>query len=257
MPAVSRLSRGAETPVCIAHRGASGQEPENTLRAFARALEQGATWFELDVHLVHGRLLVIHDATLERTTNGTGPLTAHTLAELRALDAGKGQRIPFLEEVLELAVGRARINVELKGAGTLAPVLAIVRDAVAGGAWRPDQFLLSCFDWDVLDEARQREPAIPVAPLAGKGAGGEVLETADRLGAEAIHVSRWSARARLVEAAHARGLAVRVFPINSQWEYDLMVRLGVDGIFTDFPARVLAWGAAAPAIPVGGGGSGS
>ena len=239
---------GGMLPACIAHRGASGEEPENTLRAFARALDQGATWLELDVHLVHDRLLVIHDDTLHRTTSGQGPLSMYTLASLRALDAGKGERIPFLEEVLELARGRARLNVELKGPGTAAPTVALIQQEVAAGRWQPGQFVLSAFDWSQLAAARRLEPAIPVAPLAGKGAGGEILETAERLEAEAIHVSRWSARARLVAAAHQRGLAVRVYPVNRNWEYDLMVRLGVDGIFTDFPARALAWSAETPAL---------
>jgi glycerophosphoryl diester phosphodiesterase len=234
-------------PVCIAHRGAAGDAPENTLRAFERALEQGATFLELDVHLVHDRLLVIHDDTVDRTTDGTGPLAAHSLAELRALDAGEGERIPFLEEVLELAAGRARLNIELKGPGTADPTVHLLQAAVAAGTWQPDQVLLSAFDWQQLVRVRELEAALPVAPLAGKGAGGEVLEAADRLGAEAIHISRWSARQRLVAAAHQRGLAARVFPVNRAWEYDLMVRLGVDGIFTDFPGRALAWGALAPA----------
>ena len=119
---------------------------------------------------------------------------------------------------------------------------------VAAGRWQPGQFLLSSFDWPAVEEARRLEPALPVAPLIGKGAGGEILEVADRMDAEAIHISRWSARSRLVGAAHGRGLAVRVFPVNQAWEYDLMVRLGVDGIFTDFPEQALAWGAQAPAL---------
>lgn len=239
---------GGELPVCIAHRGASGLEPENTLRAFARALELGATWLELDVHLVHDRLLVIHDDTLDRTTDGQGPLVALSMAELRALDAGEGERIPFLEEVLELAAGRARLNVELKGPATVGPTVSLLQAEVAAGRWQPGQLLLSSFDWPALAEARRLEPALPVALLTGKGAGGEILENADRMEAEAIHISRWSARARLVNAAHGRGLAVRVFPVNRTWEYDLMVRLGIDGIFTDFPEQALAWGALAPAL---------
>jgi glycerophosphoryl diester phosphodiesterase len=165
---------------------------------------------------------------------------------LRALDAGKGERIPYLEEVLRLVGGRARINVELKGPGTAGPVLNLLQKAVADGPWQPGDFVLSSFDWAALQEVREREPALPVAPLVGKGAGGEVLEVADRLGAEAIHISRWSARQRLVAAAHDRGLQVRVFPVNRAWEYDLMVRLRVDGIFTDFPGTALAWGALGP-----------
>jgi glycerophosphoryl diester phosphodiesterase len=246
------LANGAARPVCIAHRGASLQAPENTLLAFTRALDLGVTWLELDVHHVHGRLLVIHDDTLDRTTSGSGPLEGLTLDELRALDAGEGEPIPFLDEVLELARGRARLNVELKGPGTAAPTVRCLQEAVASGQWRLDQFVVSSFDWDQLADARRLEPALPIAPLVGKGAGGEVLETADRLGAEAIHISRWSARARLVASAHQRGLAVRVFTVNREWEYDLMLRLGVDGFFTDDPRRALTWGARAPEpVPVG------
>jgi len=233
-------------PVCIAHRGASGEEPENTLRAFRRALDQGATFLELDVHLVHGRLLVIHDDTLDRTTSGQGPLTARSLAELRALDAGQGEQIPFLEEVLDLARGRARLNVELKGPRTAVPTVRVLQSAVAAGHWTPDRFLVSSFDWAELALVREHEPALPLAPLAGRAAGNEILEAAERLGAEAVHVSRWSARQKLVEAAAERGFEVRVFPVNRAWEFDLMMRLGVRGIFTDFPGRALAWGALAP-----------
>ena len=200
------------------------------------------------MHLVHDRLLVIHDDTLDRTTNGQGPLAASTLAEIRALDAGSGERIPFLEEVLALARGRARLNVELKGPGTVIPTVKLLQEEIAAGRWQPGQLLLSSFDWDALALARRLEASLPVAPLVGQGAGGEILESADRLEAEAIHVSRWSARSRLVDAAHGRGLAVRVFPVNRAWEYELMVRLGVDGIFTDHPEQALQWGALAPAL---------
>lgn len=234
-------------PVCVAHRGASGREPENTLRAFAAAIRQGATWLELDVHLVHGRLLVIHDEVLDRTTDGVGKLVDHSLEALRALDAGRGQQIPFLEEVLDLAAGRARLNIEVKDGQAAAVLVSVLRGAVAGGSWRPEQLLISAFDGDVLERTRALEPAIPVALLAGKGAGNEVLEAAVRLGAEAVHISRWSARGRFVGAAHARGLAVGVYPVNRLWEYQLMHRLGIDSIFTDHPERALAWGARAPA----------
>lgn len=246
MTATQQPRTAATRPACIAHRGASAQEPENTLRAFARALDLGVTWLELDVHLVEDRLVVIHDDTVDRTTDGSGSLASFSLEQLRALDAGAGESIPFLEEVLDLARGRARLNVELKGAGTAAPTVAVLRRAVASGAWRPDQFVVSSFDWGQLQEVRDLEPSLPLAPLEGKGAGGELLEVASRLGAEAIHISRWSARARFVEAAHQRGLAVRVYTLNQAWEYDLMLRLGADAFFTDDPSRALAWGAEAP-----------
>jgi glycerophosphoryl diester phosphodiesterase len=250
MPAEARLITSTDRPICIAHRGASGMEPENTLRAFDRALEQGATWLELDVHHVHDRLLVIHDDTVDRTTTGSGPLSDHTLDELRALDAGWGQKIPFLDEVLEMVEGRARLNIELKAPAALTPTLTLLQAAIATGRWQPDQFLLSAFDWEILLLARQLEPSIPLAPLGGKGAGSEILEMGERLNAEAVHVARWSARARFVGSAHARGLAVRIYPVNRQWEFDLMARLNVDGVFTDYPDRALSWGAQAPTVGI-------
>jgi glycerophosphoryl diester phosphodiesterase len=248
MPIESPVSTATIPPVCIAHRGASGREPENTLRAFDLALSQGATWQELDVRLVHDRVLVIHDDTLDRTTSGLGRLSDHPLSALREMDAGRGQRIPFLEEVLELTAGRSRLIIELKDSDALPRTVAILQDAVAANQWRPEHFLLSSFDWGILERARDLEPAIPLAPLAGKGAGNEVLEAAVRLSAEGVHISRWSARAKFVGMAHARGLAVRVYPVNRRWEFDLMIRLGVDGIFTDYPGQALSWGARAPAV---------
>ena len=101
--------------LCIGHRGACGHEPENTLRSIRRALELGAHGVEIDVRLVHGELLVMHDAKLDRTTNGRGYLARKSLEVLRALDAGQGERIPTLREVFETVHRRAFINIELKG----------------------------------------------------------------------------------------------------------------------------------------------
>ena len=133
------------------------------------------------------------------------------------------------------------------GKSTLMNVIGCLDIPTTGSYFLEDQNVAEMTE-SQLAEVRRLEPAIPVAPLVGKGAGSEVLEAAERLEAEAVHISRWSARSRLVAAAHQRGLAVRVYPVKLSWEYDLMVRLGVDGVFTDFPARALAWGAEAPAL---------
>lgn len=104
--------------ICFGHRGACGHEPENTLRSVRRALELGADGIEVDVHLADGRLVVIHDDTLNRTTNGTGPVAEKSFACLRSLNAGQGERIPTLEEVFDTVNRRAIVNIELKGLGT-------------------------------------------------------------------------------------------------------------------------------------------
>ena len=102
--------------VKVGHRGAAGHEPENTLRSFRKALDLGADMVELDVHLCGtGELVVIHDETVDRTTDGSGSVRDMPFHELRGLDAGKGERIPTLREVLDLLEGRAGVNIELKG----------------------------------------------------------------------------------------------------------------------------------------------
>ena len=129
----------------FAHRGASAQAPENTLAAFELALTQGAWWLELDVQCLEDELVVLHDDTLDRTTDGEGPLAALTLAQLRALDAGQGERVPLLRELLERLAGRAALNVELKGPGTGAPAARLLAQQVAQGRWAADAILLSAF----------------------------------------------------------------------------------------------------------------
>ena len=117
----------------IAHRGASAHEPENTLRAIRAALTLGADAIEIDVHLVEGHLVVIHDLDVDRTTNGHGTVRSFSFERLRQLDAGKGERIPTLQEVTELVAGAVPLIVELKGAGTGAPVARYVQEQVGAG----------------------------------------------------------------------------------------------------------------------------
>jgi glycerophosphoryl diester phosphodiesterase len=237
----SRPARSNHVPLCIAHRGASGLEPENTLRAFECAMALGATWLELDVQRLGDDLVVLHDDTVDRTTNGTGRLQDFTLGQLRALDAGAGERVPLLAEVLEMVAGRARIHVELKGEGTAAPTVALLTRALAAGPWEAGSFVVSSFAWDRLQEVRALAPALPVAALVAGHVMPEMLEAAARLGAEAVHMGKWEARAGNVREAQARGLAVRVFTVNERWEFELMRRIGVDAVFTDHPERILAW----------------
>lgn len=157
------LRNPGPAPWIIAHRGASEEEPENTLRAFARAIELEADMVELDVHLSRdGHLVVIHDARVDKTTDGAGEVAALALAELRAFDAGKGERIPTLEEVFELVRGRAAVYVELKGVGTSGPAVQAVRrhgveDEVIVGSFHPEMVL----------EAGARSSGIATSLLVG------------------------------------------------------------------------------------------
>lgn len=224
---------------CFGHRGACGHEPENTLRSVRKALELGADGIEVDVHLADGRLMVIHDETLDRTTNGAGLVAEKTFVQLRSLDAGLGERIPTLAEVFDVVNRRAIINVELKGPSTAALVAALIDDCVRQRGWRYEDFIISSFDHAQIQEAKKLRPEIRTGALIDKVPSG-LAEFAEQLGAWSLNVSKRCITQALVEDAHRRGLKVFVFTVNRADEIARMKTLGVDGVFSDFPERVLS-----------------
>jgi len=224
--------------ICFAHRGASGHEPENTLLAIERAIALGASWIEIDIYAVEDELVVIHDNRLEATTNGVGDVTQQSLAYLRTLDAGKGQRVPLLREVFELVRRRVGINVELKGVGTAAPVVKLIHHYIADHGWHQGQILLSSFNHDELAEVRRLDPDIRIGAL-GYGIPPEYAKFAQDLGAVSVHTGLAFVNQALVDDAHRRGLKVFVYTVNHPDDLKRMQAMGVDGVFTDYPERVL------------------
>jgi glycerophosphoryl diester phosphodiesterase len=223
----------------IAHRGARGHAPENTLPAFDKALALGAKWVELDVQWHAGRLWVFHDSRLERCTNGSGWLVDHDASALRRLDAGNGERIPWLSEVLDRIDRRMGVNVELKTAdGTAAAVAEELRAYLARG-WRPEQFQVSSFHLPELRDFRRRLPEVPVGVLlAGVPLG--LAAAVTELGAAVCSLDMDFADPALIADAHARGAKVFVYTVNEPDDMRRMKALGVDGIFTYYPERELA-----------------
>ena len=133
----------------IGHRGACGYEPENTLRSFNHAIQLGVDIVELDVHICQsGEIMVIHDIKVDRTTNGTGFVGDKTLDELKTLDAGKGEQIPTLQEVLDQINRRVKVNIELKGNSTAKPVLKLLEKYIKEAGWSYNDFLISSFNRD-------------------------------------------------------------------------------------------------------------
>ena len=228
---------GARKPFTVlAHRGARGHAPENTLAAFDKALALGAKWIELDVQWHAGRLWVFHDARLERCTDGKGWLIDHKAEALRKLDAGGGQKIPFLHEVLDRLDRRVSVNVEIKTAdGTAAEVATALRGYLDQG-WKPGQFLVSSFHLPELREFKRRMPEIPLGvlmcgvPLGLAAAGTE-------LGAQVLSLDRDFADGALIKDAHDRGMRVFVYTVNEPEDIARFRSQGVDGVFTDFPER--------------------
>ena len=222
--------------LCIGHRGARGHEPENTLRSVRRALALGAQGIEIDVWLADGELLVIHDAKLDRTTNGHGYVSRKPLAYLRSLDAGQGERIPTLREVFETVGRRALINIELKGRRTAGPVAALIREFVTQYGWRHEDFLVSSFNRRELRAIE--DPLIRIGLLLTRPSRLYAL-SARRVRACAVNPALRYVTAKFVEDAHRRGLLVFPYTVNAAGDIERLRRMGVDGVFTDFPERVV------------------
>ena len=219
----------------IAHRGASARCPENTLLAFRKALEAGASWLELDVHLsADGELVVIHDEYLERTTNGRGEVTKRTLAQLRRLNAGLGEKIPLLVEVLDLAAGRATVNIELKGLATAEPVAQLLRQRINNGGLQKNEILVSSLDENELIRFAQENTGFRLATVADRP-DQRFWELAEQLEVWSVHMDIAAVSAEMVAKARQQRRKLLVYTVNDQGTLSALQRLGVDGVFTDIP----------------------
>jgi glycerophosphoryl diester phosphodiesterase len=222
----------------IGHRGAAGYEPENTLRSFQRAVQLGADMVELDVHLcASGELIVIHDDTVDRTTDGSGSVGGMTLGELRALDAGKGEKIPTLDEVFTALQGRAAVDVELKGLGTAEPVYELVDGLVRRRRWALSDVLVTSFDWGMLEELRSLSDRIRLGPLVYKEPF-RALRFAPEIRAHSVNPFHEYVDAGYVREAHRLGLAVYPWTVNEAADIERVKGLGADGVISDYPDRV-------------------
>jgi glycerophosphoryl diester phosphodiesterase len=234
----------ARVPIeVIAHRGASGTCPENTLAAFRRAEALGAHMIELDVQLTRDReVVVLHDDTLERTTDGHGPLKRWTLAELRRLDAGSwfapgfaGESVPSLAEVLDAV--RLPVNVELKtdGApGLVDRTLAVVEEAGALG-----RIVFSSFDPSALVRLRALTADADLGVLWARRRLAPAIDLAKRVAARGLHLRKTLASPKSIAAAREAGLSVRVWTVNEPREFAPLRAAGARGVFTDYPERFL------------------
>ncbi len=220
-------------PIIIGHRGAAALAPENTLASFRRAVELGVDAVELDVRCSGDELVVIHDDRVDRTTNGTGAVAELPFEALRRLDAGAGERIPTLEEVLEAVPIEVAINIELKGPNTAAPAAERLF-----GLQRP--LLVSSFDWSELRRFHERCPDVACAPLCGRWRGGrwsELPRLANELGAWSVNLADRLTTAARVATIRCWGCRCLVYTVNDPGRAKALAAMGVAGIFTDDPSR--------------------
>ena len=233
-------------PLVIGHRGAAAEAPENTPSAVRVGLAV-ADGIEIDVRLsADGVPVVIHDAILDRTTDANGPVAARAAAELAALDAGGGEGVPTLDTMLAAVDGRIQVFCELKvdpGEDALALLEASLsvlrmRDAIGWTA-------IHSFDHGLVAEARRCEPAIAVAaisPPLDERALGELIATLAGMGNAALSIAHRAATPACVAGAHARGVPVWAWTADEPGDWRRLTEAGVDGIITNAPSALRAWG---------------
>lgn len=242
----------------IAHRGASGAAPENTLAAFRKAVELGAGFIETDLQLSRdARLVGLHDETLDRTTDGLGPVSAYTLEELRRFDAGSwfgkgsnregeftGERIPTIQEIL--AFGREHevgLQLEIKPRGASGVEHAIVGALHASG--EVARSVVMSFDAGTLRRVHQLDPLIMTGFLFSDHVPSAVAKAVEA-GARQLLPRGDRVTPELVADAHRRDLKVVAWTADSPEEMKRLMAAGVDGIITDYPDRLVELLRAAP-----------
>jgi glycerophosphoryl diester phosphodiesterase len=221
----------------FAHRGASGLEPENTIRAFSSALMAEVDGIEIDIHQVGDKLLVIHDRWLQTTTSGVGQLCQYNYEQLRLLDAGCGEVIPELNEVFSLIAGNCIINLELKNIVSSDILFRYLNEAIDNYNFSPKQILISSFNHPLLSMIHQQRNEFPIGALTSS-IPLEYAKFAQHLCAHSVHINIDFINQRFVVDAHQRKIKVFVYTVNELEDLCEMVKLGVDGIFTNFPVRI-------------------
>lgn len=238
----SLLRAPSAAALCVGHRGAKGHAPENTMMSFAVATGLGATIVETDVHLTRdGEVVLIHDHTVDRTTNGHGFVKDLTLSELKRLDAGSwyddrfaGERIPTLTELLDWAEDKAAVAIEIKNGPFYYPGIAQKTIDLVREHGMARQAILISFDHFVLREAKQIAPEIATGVLYVGGLVDPVA-MARQAGADALHPNWAFVTPALVQAAHEAGLAVSPWCPNDLASLRMLNDMGVDSIGTDYP----------------------
>lgn len=209
-----------------------GYMPENTLASYERAIAEGVDEVELDIRLSKdGEMVIMHDATVDRTTDGHGLVAEMTLAELRTLDAGAGQRIPTFCEALETIT--VKTLAEVKAPEVVEQLLALLAD-------RPDireRIDVISFDEAVVKAVSDAFPGVRTALLSQSGSE-EFVDRAADLGAAWVGVGWEGSTPELIEYAHARGLEYSLWPAESIAEFDRAMELGADGVTTNYPALI-------------------
>jgi glycerophosphoryl diester phosphodiesterase len=234
----------------IAHRGASGQYPENTALAFKKAIEAGADMIELDCQLTQdGHVVVFHDERLTRTAGVRGTVRSKTLAQLKKLDIGrwrknsfKGEHILTLEEALECVSGNTDLCLEIKAYDDSAPGIELKILFIVSHYDYLDRTIISSFNYNCLSRVRELAPEASIGILFGSNVKDDPFEAARRLAANSIQVQKQIVTGEFLSRAWEDGLDVYVWTVNEIKDMEALVSLGVQGLISDFPERFRQFG---------------
>lgn len=219
----------------IGHRGAKGHLAENTVESIQKAIQLGADMIEVDVHRCKsGELVVIHDFTLDRITDGSGEIMNHTWSELKTLRIENKYKIPLLTAVLDAISGLCTINIELKGSNTAAETCKIVQHYVKEKDWSYSDFIISSFQQDEIIQVFEINKNIPIGVLTEASMTKAIL-LAKQLNAYAIHLGLGLVTHANIKKAQQEGFKIIVWTVNEPKDIMRMKKFGVDGIISDFP----------------------
>jgi glycerophosphoryl diester phosphodiesterase len=217
----------------VGHRGVMGVEPENTLRSFRRAEQAGLDQIELDLHLSKdGELVVMHDAEVDRTTDGSGLIRELTIGEIRGLDAGLGERVPVFQEVLEAV--SLPIQAEIKDVAAARVLAGVLRERGETG-----RVSVLSFHDEALAEIHALLPEVRTVLVASE-LGPDLVPRARAVGARLVSLDLTQLTLAVVRRCHDAGIAVMAWSVNSAQDWALVRALGLDGAATDLPQEPAA-----------------
>jgi glycerophosphoryl diester phosphodiesterase len=227
--------------IITAHRGASGMAPENTLAAIKKAMELGADWSEVDVHLSKdGEVILLHDESMSRTANRKGKVWEFTLEELKKLDAGSwysplyaGEPLPTLREVIRLVKGRMKLNIEIKISGSEADIVEKVLDIIQQEGFSRD-CLITSFDRETVESVLKIAPQLKTGLILAMRNSDNILDGAWKV----LSCHHAVIDKDFIDKAHKAGREIHAWTVNSKEMMRQLIEIGVDGIITNYPDRL-------------------
>ena len=220
------------------HRGAKGHAPENTVVSVKKALAFDVDGVEIDVFRCQsGEIVVFHDKSLDKLTNGSGKIEEKTLKQLSTLKVLGSEPIPTLDDIIDVINGSARLNIELKGKNTAEGVFFIMKKAIESGRWKAYQLFVSSFDWDELRDFKKLTTEFGIAVLTDKNPL-DAIPVARELNAFAINPKHSHLTQEIINDIQSEGFEIYTWTVNKKNRIEELISWKVDGIITDFPDRL-------------------